>query len=120
MKLSSIGLFALLSLAAQTALATEYIYRDLMANTLPSGACAVEKEAINKATQAYNINRFSKKFCQSQGYGWHVEAVKDNGKAACQDCAGADSGKKRCFVEDIVVTCKRIKPGSVGLMPGQG
>jgi len=120
MKISTIGFFTGLVLSCQIALATEYVYRDLMANTIPPAACSSAQEAAKKATQPYNINRFSKKFCQSQGYGWHVDTVKDNGKLVCQDCAGDDGGKKRCFVEDVVVSCKRIKPGSVGLLPGQG
>ncbi|WP_019865035.1 hypothetical protein [Methylovulum miyakonense] len=114
-------LVVLLSGASFTgeALATEYIYRDLMANTLPSPGCASEAEAIGHASKPFNINKYSKKFCQSQGYGWHVDAVKDNGKPVCQDCSGGNVGKKQCHLEDVVVTCKRIKPGSVGMLPGK-
>ncbi|MGZ8173129.1 hypothetical protein, partial [Methylobacter sp.] len=111
MKLNRLCLVALLSFFFGTASATEYIFRDLMANTLPSPGCVVEQEAIANASKPYNIKNYSKKFCQTQGYGWHVEAVKDEGKAVCTDCA---SGKKQCHLEDVVVTCKRIKPGSVG------
>ena len=112
-------LLTVLALFSGTALATEYIYRDLMANTLPSPGCAVESEAIAIASKPYNIKSYSKKFCQTQGYGWHVEAIKDNGNVVCTECSGAHSGKKQCRVEDIVVTCKRIKPGSVGMLPGK-
>ncbi len=104
---------------ASAPLAAEYIHRDLMANTLPSLGCAVETEAIATASKPYNLNKYSKKFCQSQGYGWHVEVIKDNGKAVCQDCTGVNNGKKQCHLEDVVVTCKRIKPGSVGMLPGK-
>ena len=41
MKLNLIGLFAALVIFSSTTFATEYIYRDLMANTLPSPGCAV-------------------------------------------------------------------------------
>lgn len=99
--------------------ATEYIYRDLMANTLPS-VCVTETNAIANASKPYNLNKYSKKFCQSQGYGWHVEAIKDTGKTVCRDCGGSDVTKKQCHLEDVIVSCKRIKPGSVGLLPGQG
>ncbi len=118
MKLNLLGLFAALALFSSTTFATEYIHRDLMANTLPSPGCGLEPEAIATASKPYNIKNYSKKFCQTQGYGWHVEAVKDNGKAVCTDCSGA-SGKKQCHLEDVVVTCKRIKPGSVGMLPGK-
>ena len=103
-----------------TTSATEYIYRDLMANTLPS-VCAKEEDAMANAAKSYNLNKYSKKFCQSQGYGWHVEAIKDNGKTVCRECStsSASAGKKQCHLEDVVVSCKRIKPGSVGLLPGQ-
>ena len=119
MKLNLICLSAVLAFFSGTTLATEYIYRDLMANTLPSVGCDVESKAIEIASRAYNIKRYSKTFCQSQGYGWHVEKVKDEGKAACTPCAGANQGKSQCHLEDVVVTCKRIKPGSVGMLPGK-
>jgi putative hemolysin len=120
MKLNLIRVLAALAFSSSTALATEYIYRDLMANTLPSPGCAVESEAVATASKPYNIKNYSKKFCQTQGYGWHVEAVKNNGKAVCNECSGAaNQGKKQCYLEDIVVTCKRIKPGSVGMLPGK-
>jgi hypothetical protein len=119
MKLNLICLSAALAFFSGTTLATEYIYRDLMANTLPSAGCDVESQAIATASKTYNIKRYSKTFCQSQGYGWHVEKVKDEGKAACTPCAGANQGKSQCHLEDMVVTCKRIKPGSVGMLPGK-
>lgn len=119
MKFNLICLYAALVLFSVTASATEYIYRDLMANTLPSPGCEVESEAIATASKPYNISRYTKTFCQSQGYGWHVEKVKDGGKAACTACPGTNQGKSQCHLEDVVVTCKRIKPGSVGMLPGK-
>jgi len=119
MKQYVMGLLAALSIFSVNASATEYIYRDLMANTLPSVKCEAKADAIANASKQYNINRYSKKFCQTQGYGWHVEEIKDNGKAVCEECTGADSGKSQCHLEDVVVTCKRIKPGSVGMLPGK-
>lgn len=120
MKFNWIYLSATLLIFSRNAMATEYIYRDLMANTLPSPACETESEAIATASKPYNISRYSKSFCQSQGYGWHVEKVKDGGKSSCTTCTGANQGKSQCHLEDMVVTCKRIKPGSVGLLPGKG
>ena len=119
MKFNLLGLFLGLTFFSSTVLATEYIYRDLMANTLPSSVCAIESEAIAAASKLNNIKNYSKRFCQSQGYGWHVEAVKDNGKAICNECGNSNSGMKKCHLEDVVVTCKRIKPGSVGMLPGK-
>jgi hypothetical protein len=120
-----IRLFLMLTLLANAGFsppvfAAEYIYRDLMANTLPSAACAIETEAVAQAAKEYNLIRYSKRFCQAQGYGWHVVEIKAKGKPVCQDCAGTDSGKKQCHLEDVVVSCKRIKPGSVGMLPGKG
>ena len=88
-----------------------------MANTLPSPVCAAESEANAEASKAFNLSKYSKRFCQSQGYGWHIEEIKDNGKVVCSECSGT---KKQCHLEDMVVTCKRIKPGSVGMLPGKG
>lgn len=114
-----IMLFLVTLALAAPASATEYIFRDLMANSLPSPGCATESEAIEKATKPYTINNYSKRFCQSQGYGWHVAEIKDQGKPVCQDCSGSSGSLKKCHIEDIVVTCKRIKPGSVGMLPGK-
>ena len=118
MKYNAICLWVVLSSFSGTVLATEFIYRDLMANTLPSAGCEVKDEAIATASKPYNISRYSKTFCQSQGYGWHVEKVKDMGKPVCAQC-NPDQGKSQCHLEDVVVTCKRIKPGSVGMLPGK-
>ena len=119
MKIKKSALLAILAFNISTASATEYIYRDLMANTLPSPGCVAEQQAIVSATKPYNVKNYSKKFCQSQGYGWHVDVVKDEGKPVCNDCGTANSGNKQCHLEDVVVTCKRIKPGSVGMLPGK-
>ncbi len=119
MKLKSLTLLAALSFFSSSIFATEYIYRDLMANTLTSPSCAAESEAIAEASKAFNISKYSKRFCQSQGYGWHVEKIKDNGKPVCVECKGDSHNKKQCHLEDMVVTCQRIKPGSVGMLPGK-
>lgn len=119
MKLKPLYLLAALSFFSSSAFSTEYIYRDLMANTLASPSCLAESEAITEASKQFNLSKYSKRFCQSQGYGWHVEQIKDNGKPVCVECTGAKSAKKQCHLEDVVVTCKRIKPGSVGMLPGK-
>jgi hypothetical protein len=118
MKFAKIGLIFALLLSANIANSTEYVYRDLMANTLP-GTCATKPTAKENAQKPYTIDRFTKRFCQLQGYGWHVEKIKNNGKLICNDCKTGASDKKQCHVEDVVVTCKRVKPGSVGMLPGQ-
>ncbi len=119
MKFNLICLSMALTFFTGTALATEFIYRDLMANTLASPGCETEAAAIAAASKPYNIKRFSKLFCQSQGYGWHVKEVKDIGKAVCTTCTSPNQSKNQCHLEDMVVTCKRIKPGSVGMLPGK-
>lgn len=118
-KILKLILAASFTFSAGNVLATEYIYRELMANTLPSAKCEAESAAIASASKAYNLKRFSKKFCQTQGYGWHVEQIKDSGKAACTPCDAPNQSGFRCHVEDVVVECKRIKPGSVGMLPGK-
>jgi len=100
--------------------ATEYVYRELMANTLPASQCDSGDKAVANATKKYTLARYSKKFCHSQGYGWHVNTIKDTGKTACTPCAGGQSGSQTCHQEDVVVVCQRIKPGTVGLLPGKG
>lgn len=120
-KLGSLGVLAVLYCFSGTASAVDYIYRDLMGNTLPPQKCSEKSEASAKATDPYNVGKFAKRFCETQGYGWYVSEEKDNGKMVCDEC-GSDNGKGKyqCHMEDVVVTCKRIKPGSVGLFPGEG
>lgn len=121
MKFNLIGLAALLCATSTATMATEYIYRDLQANTLPMQHCDTKEKASADAEKPYKLTIYSKKFCQTQGYGWHVEKVKDNGKLVCNECTGADvKGKYQCHMEDVVVECKRIKPGTVGMLPGKG
>lgn len=119
MKRTVIGSLLALSVFSTGAWSTEYIYRDLMANTLPSAKCEAGKQAEETAAKPYFIDRYSKKFCQTQGYGWHVEEVKSIGKIACNECTD-QKGLQKCHMEDVVVTCKRIKPGTVGMLPGKG
>ena len=99
--------------------ATEYDFRKLMANTLPSAQCDTDNKAQERAQKSYTIDRNSKKFCQTQGYGWHVHEIEDPGKTVCTECSDK-KGLKKCHQDDVIVTCQRIKPGSVGMLPGKG
>ena len=99
--------------------ATEYIYRDIMANTLPSAQCNVENVAKAVSSRDVNLNRYAKRFCLMQGYGWHLDAIKTAGDTVCTSCPSNQSQQK-CLQQDMVVTCKRIKPGTVGMLPGKG
>lgn len=114
----TISIFFLGLLFLQSVGATEYIYRDLMANTLPAH-CDVESKAKLAASKPYTVDRYSKRFCQTQGYGWHLEEIKTAGTTTCNVCDDKP-GLQRCYQEDVVVTCKRIKPGTVGMLPGKG
>ena len=78
MKKQFIGGFLFTLLLSGSAGATEYIYRDLMANTLPAH-CDVESKAKQAASKPYTVDRFSKRFCQTQGYGWHLDEIKTAG-----------------------------------------
>ncbi len=98
---------------------TEYIYRDLMANTVPSAKCESQAKAEISAKRPFKIKRFSKKFCQTQGYGWGLKEVTNNGQIACNECTD-NKDLQKCYLKDVSVTCKRIKPGTVGMLPGQG
>jgi hypothetical protein len=120
-RLKSICLSVSLFAFCGSALSAEYIFRDLMGNTLTPQKCAEKSEAEAKATESYNIDKFAKRFCETQGYGWYVAERKAEGKLVCETCdSGSGAEKYKCHVEDIVVSCKRLKPGSVGLFPGEG
>lgn len=94
--------------------ATDYIYRELMADTLPAH-CDTANKAKAWAKKNYKITNSSKRFCQTQGYGWHLDEIKTVGTTVCAPCAGAPK-LQQCHQEDIVVACKRIRPGTVGLL----
>lgn len=102
------------------AVATDYVYRDIMGNTLPQQKCATQSQSAANAEDDYNVKKFMKIFCETQGYGWHLSEPKSNGKLVCDQCGDNNAENYQCHMEDVVVTCKRIKPGSVGLFPGKG
>ena len=111
--------FVIIFFAIPSAQATEYIYRDVMGNTLPSAQCNTESIAKQIASQETTISRYGKRFCQMQGYGWHLEKIKQTGTTACNACPG-NNAQQKCKQDDLLVTCKRIKPGTVGMLPGKG
>ncbi len=119
MKLNLIGTFLTLSFLSSPSFSTEYIYRDLMANTVPSAKCEPQAEAEKSAERPYKIKKYSKKFCQTQGYGWGLEEITSNGTVACNECTDKKDLQK-CYIKDVTVKCKRIKPGTVGMLPGKG
>lgn len=120
-KVRFLGLLAAFAVFPGAASAADYIYRELMGNTLPPQKCAAQADAASRASDSYNVKKYAKIFCESQGYGWYVAEQKSEGKLVCEECDGAgDAGKVQCHLEDVVVSCKRLKPGSVGLFPGEG
>lgn len=118
-KVRQVVLGLVLAAMAGGAYSTEYEYRDLLGNTLAPQKCSGQADAGARAQEKYNIDKFVKLFCETQGYGWHVADVKETGKLVCNECEGK-TDKFQCHVEDIRVTCKHIKPGSVGMLPGKG
>ncbi|MFW5443722.1 MAG: hypothetical protein ACKE51_05375 [Methylococcaceae bacterium] len=119
MKLNLIGAILAILFFSSPSFSTEYIYRDLMANTIPSAKCESPADAEKSANRNYKIKKYSKKFCQTQGYGWGLENITDNGNLACNECTDSN-GLQKCYLKDVTVTCKRIKPGTVGMIPGKG
>lgn len=122
MKLNLLSFIAATCLFSATAAAeTEWIHRTLMGNTLPPPKCAEKSEAVGVASKPDTIKNYAKRFCATQGYGWALGEVKKDGKLVCEPCdGGANTAKFLCHVEDVVAECKRIKPGSVGMLPGKG
>lgn len=119
MKLNLIGAIIALSFFSSPSFSTEYIYRDLMANTVPSAKCESPADAEKSANRPYKIKKSTKKFCRTQGYGWGLEKITSNGEVACNECSDTN-GLQKCYLKDVTVTCKRIKPGTVGMLPGKG
>jgi len=119
MKLKLSGVLIALSFFSSPSFSTEYIYRDLMANTIPSIKCETQSKAEATAQKPYKLKRYSKKFCQTQGYGWGLEKITSNGEVACNECLD-NKDVQKCYLKDVTVQCKRIKPGTVGMLPGKG
>ncbi|MCK4841098.1 MAG: hypothetical protein KAT04_04360 [Methylococcales bacterium] len=119
MRLNLIAAILALSFFSSPSFATEYIYRDLIANTVPSAKCESPAKAEKVANRPYKIKKYSKKFCQTQGYGWGLEEITGNGNIACNECTDR-KGLQKCYLKDVTVKCKRIKPGTVGMLPGKG
>jgi len=119
MKKTSLSIFFAIVLTGSHANASEYIYRDLMGNSIAPQRCNSLQEAEGRARDAYTIEKFSKRFCETQGYGWYLSEQKTSGKLVCDPCASESADQYRCHVEDITVSCKRLKPGTAGLIPGQ-
>jgi len=119
MKLNLIGAILALSFFSSPSFSTEYIYRDLMAHTVPSPKCESQADAEKSASRPYKIKKLTKKFCQTQGYGWGLEEITGNGTVTCNECADTN-GLQKCYLKDVTVQCKRIKPGTVGMLPGKG
>lgn len=122
MKLNLLGTLALMCFFTNPAVAeTEWIYRTLMGNTLPPPKCATKPDATQNASKPDNVKNYAKRFCETQGYGWTLKDVKNEGKLVCEPCTGDKTAANfLCHVEDVVAECKRIKPGSVGMLPGKG
>lgn len=119
MKLNLLGTILAISFFSTPSFSTEYVYRDLMANTIPSSKCESHSKAEETARKPYKIKRYSKKFCQTQGYGWGLEEITTNGEISCNECTDT-KGLQKCYLKDVTVKCKRIKPGTVGMLPGKG
>lgn len=103
------------------AFSTEYIYRDVVGNSLPNPKCVDQQTASNRAADQYYVHRAAKTFCEVQGYGWHLAEQTQDGKLVCNECgSGSGSSTYQCYLQDIQVKCQRIKPGSVGMFPGKG
>lgn len=96
-----------------SAQAVDYLYKDVTANTLPTRFCYPINKATDLTADRYNLDRFNKLFCKSLGAGWHVDKRKANGTAVCKPCNGDEQGLHQCFMQNVVVTCKLVKPDSL-------
>lgn len=111
---------AVFTLLSANAVASDYVYRDLLGNTLRPDRCSARGEAEQRAVDPYQVGKFIKRFCETQGYGWYLAEQKGAGKLVCESCSGSEASETfKCHVEDIAVACKRLKPGTAGLVPGK-
>lgn len=111
--LSLAGRIALIVLCMPTINAAEFEYREVTANTWPTRYCYPEVKAKDLAADHYNLDRFNRYTCSGLGAGWHVDKRKADGKAICVPCPEPDLGLHQCYMKDVVVNCKLIKPGSL-------
>jgi hypothetical protein len=99
--------------------AVEYDYQDVTADTLPTRYCYPLIKAQDIASDGYTLDRFNKLFCNRLGIGWHVDKRKADGTTTCTPCSGDELGEHQCFMQKMVVTCRRIKARSAATLPGK-
>jgi hypothetical protein len=114
-----IFLMLLLGGYADITQAVEYDYQDVTTDTQPTRYCYPMIKAQDIASDRYNLDRFNKLFCNKLGVGWHVDKRKADGAVVCTPCSGDELGEHQCFMQKMVVACKRIKPGSATTLPGK-
>ncbi len=108
-----VRLVFLLWLYVAPAQAVDYLYKEVTANTLPTRYCYPLIKAKDLTSDLYNLDHFSKRFCSALGEGWHVDKRKSAGNPVCTPCKGEDEGLHQCYMENVVVSCKLIKPESL-------
>jgi hypothetical protein len=106
-------LIFLLVFSVNSVQAVEYLYQDITANTSPTRYCYPITKAKDLTTDRYNLDRFNKRFCSTLGDGWHVDKRKADGTPVCIPCTGKEEGNHQCYMENVVVSCKLVKPGSL-------
>ncbi|CAL1239099.1 hypothetical protein [Candidatus Methylocalor cossyra] len=110
MKLRLLSGAILFAVMLSPASATDWVSESLTASAKRS-RCLDPEAASREARERVPID--SSNACRSKGYGWHLERVVAEGTLACDSCS---EGKTQCQVRDMNLECRRLKPGSVGIM----
>ena len=95
---------------------TEWIYKEVTGDAKNYPRCLEKPQAIEKAGIEKMLTSNAKYHCRDMGYGWHMAELKSLGETVCDECEGPEkAGKYRCRQANLVVQCRRIRPGSVGM-----
>jgi len=76
MKFNLIGFALALAFFSNASFATEYIYRDLMANTLPSIKCESTAKAKLTAEKPYKLRRYAKNSAKHRAMAGGLKKLK--------------------------------------------
>ena len=111
MKLNMFALTTLLTIFSCSALAANWIEKEITGNLKPSALCREKSAAKQHAKKEYRFNKYSRILCESKGYGWNLEKVISRGEVGCDECEGDEyQGKYRCYMANVKLLCKRLSP----------
>ena len=88
----------------------EWTYGTNTGDLKPTAGCKKKELATKQASSGYRFKKYTRKLCNSKGYGWGLKEVLDKGELVCEECEGEYEGTElyRCYMKDVKVNCKQV------------